>query len=133
MRAYDSCLFSRLKVGDGSIKAFHQFRKEFYGVFTKRTCVDALTHYGLGVEVKHPLQARPGDLLQFWQTNLQGQPSGHSGIFQDWLRSKEENKIIGFSLFQVSTATKGIAVHDYYFSPRFRQEDVLLVRPVIRK
>ena len=136
MRAYDDLFFSSLKVGDGSQEDFKIFRKRFYG-FTKRTFVDALTQSGLGIEVKDFEQARPGDLLQFWRFPSKGSKkgSGHSGIFQEWLRG-QQNEIVGFTLFQVSNGTDGIGIGKYYFGTQpnnIDREKTYLVRAVIRK
>ena len=134
MRASDDLMFSSLKVGDGGLDDFNLFRKRFYG-FTKRFFADALPLAGLGIEVKDFEQARPGDLLQLWRNPAAdtGKSSGHSGIFQEWLRDTENN-IVGFTLFQVSG--QGISILKEYFGDKPRDIDrnqTYIVRAVIRK
>ena len=138
MRANDDLALTSLKVGNGSQEDFARFRRKFYGA-TQRTFVDALVDAGLGIELKDFEQAKPGDLLQFWRVKTNGsvKSSGHCGIFQNWLRDGD-NKISGFSLFQVGTETKGVGISQYYFGNnadfvQVDREKTYLVRAVIRK
>lgn len=65
---------------------FGDFRHEWYGTDgNRRTFVDALTRRGLGVEIHHPKDARPGDFVQFWRTT----GSGHAVVFLDWTYDSE--------------------------------------------
>ena len=46
---------------------FNRFRKDWYGTDgNKRTMVNALVSRDLGIEIKDPADAAPGDFVQFW-------------------------------------------------------------------
>ncbi len=58
-----------------------EFRRDWYGVDgNRRTLVDALVTRGLGEEIVNPLEAKPGDFVQFWRRS----GIGHSVVFLGW-------------------------------------------------
>lgn len=108
------------------------FRKRFYGVYgNKKTFVDALTRYGLGVEITNPELAEPGDLVQFWRYNN----IGHAVIFQQWIRDAN-GKITGIQYWSAQRTTNGIDYHSEEIGPHrndVRPDKIYIVRPIIPK
>lgn len=136
MQAQNEVPFSRLfrfKVGNGDQDVFRVFRRLFYGTNSKRTFVEALVTYNLGVKVSRYEDAMPGDLVQFWRTKGE---SGHSGIFQGWTYDKK-GVIDGINLYQVSFDTGENTIGHYRISTEVAGSvdpaQTYIVRPVIRK
>ncbi len=88
-----------------------RLQKEWYGV-TKgsesKTLVTAMTNLRIGREI-YPLDALPGDFVQFWTSS-----AGHSVIFLDWI--KRDNKPIGLKYRSSQPATNGIGDRIGYFT-----------------
>ena len=58
----------------------------------------------MGEEVKNRDDARPGDFVQFWR----GNGSGHSCIFQDWVRD-DAGKITHLKYWSAQKKTNGVS------------------------
>jgi hypothetical protein len=80
------------------------FRRVFYGVTSKKTCVQALTEYGLGVEVPDISLAEPGDLIQFWRVGK----TGHCVIFISSVKNPEGD-IMGIRFWSAQGTTNGVS------------------------
>jgi len=105
------------------------FRKVFYGLTSKKTCVQALTEYGLGLEVPDISLAEPGDLIQFWRIGK----NGHCVIF---IRAEKdpEGDITGIGFWSAQATTNGVSYHTENF-PKYKGSinplEVYIVRPVV--
>lgn len=80
-RAYEACVSKPGKpwaIGGLKAKDMSSLISAWFGADGNRRCaVNAIVKFGLGVEIKNPADARPGDILQIWR----GDGSGHSAIF----------------------------------------------------
>ena len=95
----------------------------------KKTFVDALTRYGLGVEITNPELAEPGDLVQFWRYNN----TGHAVIFKRWIKDAN-GKITGIQFWSAQYTTRGIDYHSEQIGPyrhNVRPDKIYIVRPII--
>lgn len=125
--------FTGLNVGSES--QFKRFRAEFYGP-DQMTFVKSLPKYGLGVVVDSFEKALPGDFIQLWRNTEK--PSGHCGIFQEWIRD-DRNAITGVKILQVGNRTSGVGLIDEFFADtsatqgNMNRSRTYLVRAVIRK
>jgi len=117
-------------IGNLDENNINDFRKNFYGVYgNTKTCVNALTHYGLGVEITDIELAKPGDLIQFWRFNK----SGHCVIFNK-LERNNKGKITGLNYWSVQRMTKGINYNTENFGNYSNNIDitrVYIVRAII--
>lgn len=106
-----------------------QFRKVFYGVTSKKTCVQALTEYGLGVEVPDISLAEPGDLIQFWRIGK----TGHCVIFISSVKTPEWD-IMGIRFWSAQGTTNGVSYKTENF-PKYQGRvnplKVYIVRPIV--
>ena len=91
------------------------FRAHWFGSNGDLECVGgAIPAWGLGFSVP-PLEARPGDFVQFWRIPRKGRrASGHSVIFLAWIRDGK-NRPRALRYWSTQGATRGIG---------FRQEPV---------
>lgn len=104
------------------------FRRTFYGVRSKKTCVQALTQYGLGVEIPNISLAKPGDLIQFWRDF----GNGHCVI----LTSLDEDfdGVNGINFWSAQRSTKGVSYNTEYLIEEGGHIDpgkIYIVRPVV--
>lgn len=117
-------------IGNLDLNNIKNFRKKFYGVFgNEKTCVDALTEYGLGIEITNIDLAKPGDLVQFWRFNK----TGHCVIFNKLTRNNK-GETTGINYWSVQKMTNGINYNTEYFgnySNNIDKTRVFIVRPVI--
>lgn len=116
------------KIGNLDEKNINEFRKTFYGTKSRKTCVEALTTYRLGVEVPDISQAEPGDLIQFWRHN----GTGHCVILTRL--EKDLDGIRGFSYWSAQGTTNGVSHKKELFVQFGGQVDPLqtyIVRPIV--
>jgi len=97
---------------DSQEKALHTWTEEevkrfqflWFGSDGNKRCIhNAVLTFGIGQEVKNLDEARPGDFVQFWR----GNGSGHSCIFQDWVRD-DTGKITHLKYWSAQKKTNGI-------------------------
>ena len=98
-----------------------RFQQEWFGVSPGsqvKTLVQAMKDYGIGHEVS-PLDARPGDFVQFW-----GEKQGHSVIFLDWI--KRDGQIVGLRYRSSQPATNGVGDFNALFTTSGTSKGVIL-------
>ena len=98
-----------------------RFQQEWFGVPPNsqvKTLVQAMQDSGIGHEVS-PLDARPGDFVQFW-----AEKQGHSVIFLDWI--KRDGQIIGLKYRSSQPATNGIGDFSALFTTSGSSKGVIL-------
>ncbi len=117
-------------IGSLTPKSIKAFRKVFYGTNgNQKTCVDALTKYGLGVEINDISLAQPGDLVQFWRYNK----TGHCVVLIR-LEKDYRGNITGIHYWSVQRTTDGIAYKSEFFGKQSNSIDInkiYIVRPII--
>ncbi|MCX7765874.1 MAG: hypothetical protein N2246_04105, partial [Candidatus Sumerlaeia bacterium] len=88
------------------------FRREWYGIYSRRCAVEAITKYKIGYEIPYTQKekVRRGDDVQLWRWN----GSGHSVIFDSWVRDSANN-IIGLNYWSTQSSTNGIGYRTEYF------------------
>jgi len=95
------------------VNSFRDFRRDWYGFDgNERTLVNALASRGLGTEVTDPLEAQPGDFIQFWRGR-----TGHSALFLGW-ELDENSTVTGIRYWSVQNSTDGISEHVEYLRGR---------------
>lgn len=85
-------------------------KRWFCGGTGRRGPLDALLPLRLGVQIRDPREARPGDFVQLWRRNK----SGHSVIFLGWVR--RGGKRVGIRYWSTQRSTNGIGVQTESFS-----------------
>ncbi len=88
------------------------FRAHFFGSNGDLECVGgAIPAWGLGFAVP-PMEARPGDFVQFWRLPRKGRrPSGHSVIFLAWVKDRR-GKPRALRYWSTQGSTHGIGVRE---------------------
>ena len=116
-------------IGSLNENNIQQFRRTFYGYTSKKTCVQALTEYGLGVEIPDISLAEPGDLIQFWRTGK----TGHCVIFIEAPKDPYGD-IKGIHFWSAQGTTNGVSYKIEYF-PKYKGSvdpfKIYIVRPVV--
>ncbi|NUM53354.1 MAG: hypothetical protein HUU46_06905 [Candidatus Hydrogenedentes bacterium] len=88
-----------------TVEDIKQFQFLWFGSDGNKRCIhNAVLTYGIGTEIKEPADARPGDFVQFWR----GNGSGHSCIFQEWVRDDAGN-ITHLKYWSAQKKTNGIS------------------------
>jgi hypothetical protein len=96
---------------DKTPEQLKRFQKEWYGAAKgarQKQLVVAMEHLGIGREID-PLDAQPGDFIQFWTRQY-----GHSAVFLEWI--KQDGKTVGFKFRSSQSATDGIGDQAGYFT-----------------
>ncbi len=88
------------------------FRAHFFGSNGDLKCVGgAIPAWGLGFAVP-PMEARPGDFVQFWRHPRKGRrASGHSVIFLAWVKGRG-GKPKALRYWSTQGSTKGIGIRE---------------------
>ncbi len=107
-------------IGGMDAKELKRFRTLWYGsnhdeswAKRKRTVLTAVTEMNMGTAVESLEDAEPGDYIQFWRSTNDGQPSGHTAIFLDWIRGSD-GRIRGIKYWSSQSSTSGIGIHREY-------------------
>jgi len=117
-RAAEESAGQDFRIPGVTISNFRDFRRDWYGFDgNERTLVNALASREIGIEIKEPLDALPGDFVQFWRGR-----TGHSALFLGWDRD-DNNRIIGIRYWSAQNATNGIAEHVEHFRGHGGQVD----------
>ncbi|MCC6152986.1 MAG: hypothetical protein IT367_04475 [Candidatus Hydrogenedentes bacterium] len=83
----------------------NDFQFKWFGSDGNKKCIyNAVLTFSVGEAVKNRDDARPGDFVQFWR----GNGSGHSCIFQDWVRDEKGN-ITHLKYWSAQKKTNGIS------------------------
>jgi hypothetical protein len=88
------------------------FRKEWYGWWSNKCAIEAITKYKVGYEIPYTQKEKmkAGDDVQLWRNS----GSGHSVIFINWVRDGSNN-ITGIRYWSTQSSTNGINYNTEYF------------------